>query len=108
VSWCLEEAGIPSTRSAASRSYLTWGVSIGRPILGAICVFRRGKDERFGHVGFAMYETSTHIGLLGGNQRNSVCVLEYPKADLLGIRMPPDDYWDPYTDESNETDSHLN
>lgn len=86
VSWCLEQANIPSTKNAWARSYLDWGVSVKNPVLGCIVVFTRSKNK--GHVAFFVSEDENRINVLGGNQNNRVCIQSYPKKDLLGYRMP--------------------
>lgn len=86
VSWCLEQANIPSTKNAWARSYLDWGVPVKTPVLGCIVVFTRSKNK--GHVAFFVSEDENRINVLGGNQNNRVCIQSYPKKDLLGYRMP--------------------
>lgn len=87
VSWVLEQAGVRSTRSAASRSYLKWGREIEHPIPGCIVVLRRGAPPS-GHVGFYVRSDGNRIVLLGGNQSNRVCEQSYPISDVIGYRMP--------------------
>src|SRR5437868_11136252 len=55
--WCagfvggvLESVGIKSSRSAAARSYLKWGVKLDEPVPGCIVVLERGAAN--GHVFF--------------------------------------------------------
>jgi uncharacterized protein (TIGR02594 family) len=86
VSWCLEEAGIKSTKNAWARSYLSWGVKIDKPVVGCVVVFSRGVNS--GHVAFYMGEGILGIQCLGGNQGNKVCISTYPKSRLLGYRLP--------------------
>lgn len=86
VSWCLEQAGIKSTKNAWARSYLKWGKAINKPVPGCIAVFSRGKGS--GHVAFFVKDNGLSISCLGGNQGNKVCITSYPKARLLGYRMP--------------------
>lgn len=112
VPWCaafvsaiLEWSGVPSTRSTAARSYVQWGVAIEKPILGCIVILSRGAPPA-AHVGFFMYETDTELFLLGGNQRDRVCVKEYKKIDLIGYRVPTEDYWSPEK-ESFETNPNY-
>ena len=85
VSWCLEQDGIVSARSARARDYLKWGVVLNNPIPGCIVVFSRNGG---GHVAFYVSETLGSILCLGGNQKNSVCFSEYPKAQVIGYRWP--------------------
>lgn len=102
--WCLEREGVPSPRSARARDFLTWGVSIGKPLLGCIVVLKRGNDPNQGHVGFLMHETLNGLAILGGNQKNQVCVVEFSRDLVIGYRMPDEDYWeDEYEDSSTDT-----
>lgn len=92
VNWCLQQAGYERTKSAVARSWLAWGQPISTPRRGCIVVFER--EKKFGHVGFYLEETATHIKVLGGNQQNAetkifeVSEKYYPKSDLLGYRIP--------------------
>jgi uncharacterized protein (TIGR02594 family) len=88
VCWCLETTGIKSTRSAAARSYLSWGKRINEPTVGCIVVFQRGNSSWQGHVGFVVGWDKTSITVLGGNQRDSVCIQKYPRSKVLGFRVP--------------------
>jgi uncharacterized protein (TIGR02594 family) len=100
--WCagfvggvLEECGIRSSRSAAARSYLRWGMVLPAPRLGCIVVFERGP--RFGHVGFvAGTSRAGHLMVLGGNQGDAVSIAPFARGRVLGFRWPateplPDD-----------------
>jgi uncharacterized protein (TIGR02594 family) len=92
--WCagfvggmLEMSGIKSSRSAAARSYLKWGVKIDRPVLGCIVVFERGP--RNGHVGFFVGKDSRgNLRILGGNQGDAVNVKSFDPARVIGYRWP--------------------
>jgi len=88
--WCLEQAGLASTDSPAARSFLKWGRAIDEPEPGCIAVFSRGDPDGWqGHVGFwTGVQNATHLEILGGNQSNAVTKAFYPKANLLGFRMP--------------------
>ena len=92
VNWCLEQTGYERTKNALARSWLSWGRAVTTPRRGCIVVFRR--DKIFGHVGFYLAETATHIKVLGGNQQNletkifEVSEKYYPKSELLGYRIP--------------------
>ena len=86
VCFCLESAGYKSTRNAWARSFVAWGSKLKEPKLGCIVVFKRGEDS--GHVGFFISESKLKIKVLGGNQKNSVCISEYNKSDLLTYRWP--------------------
>jgi uncharacterized protein (TIGR02594 family) len=93
VCWCLERCGIPSTRSAAARSWLDWGIPIDKGIQGAIVILSRGSNPAQGHVGFFWSEDLDQVYILGGNQDNKVSVKGYDKKRVLGYRVPEDDYW---------------
>lgn len=83
----LEECGIRSSRSAAARSYLRWGVNIHGPAVGAIVVFKRGAG---GHVGFVVgRDTRGNLMVLGGNQGDKVSIAPFDVNRVLGYRWPP-------------------
>jgi uncharacterized protein (TIGR02594 family) len=87
--YCMEMAGIPSTKNASARSWLEWGHEIKTPVVGCVVVFwRETKDSWKGHVGFFAGEKDGEILVLGGNQDNAVKIKGYPKSRLLGFRMP--------------------
>lgn len=88
VGWCLKEAGIKHTGSAAARSYLTWGYELKEPIEGCIVIMGRTANPLKGHVGFWIGESDLQVCVLGGNQSNSVCELMFPKGLILGYRWP--------------------
>jgi len=80
---------VKGSGSAMARSWLKWGREIKTPVKGCIVVFwRDSKTAATGHVAFYAGETNTHITVLGGNQKNSVCKTEYAKERLLGYRVP--------------------
>lgn len=92
VNWCMMQAGRDRTKSALARSWQGWGERINEPYVGCVVVFQRAVN--FGHVGFYLEETETHIKVLGGNQQNpqtgifEVSEKSYPKADFLEYRAP--------------------
>jgi hypothetical protein len=43
-----------------------------------------------GHIGIVFAQNSTHIGLVGGNQNNSVSEAWYPRSSFLGTRIAQD------------------
>lgn len=100
TAWCaafvgamLKRSGLPHTGKLNARSYLDWGnpVSMEDARPGDVVVFSRGNPNGWqGHVAFFDRQTKDHIYVLGGNQRNQVNVMAYPKARLLGIRRLPD------------------
>lgn len=84
VCFCLEAAGFPSTRSAAARSYESYGIP-GDGSHGDIAVFSRNGG---GHVGFVDHVTASSIYTLGGNQSDAVNVAAQSKSRLLCFRRP--------------------
>jgi uncharacterized protein (TIGR02594 family) len=90
VSWCLEQAGIKSTRSAWSRSYLEWGREPGPNDEWRGCVVILERGEYFGHVGFLDDWDDDRVRLLGGNQGDAVSYAWFPVERVLGYRVPKD------------------
>ena len=89
VCWCLEQAGVRSTRKANARSYLDWGRPVSFPSPGCVAVFVRGANPAQGHVGFVVgVEPNGDILLLGGNQGNQVSIKRQDRGHLLSLRMP--------------------
>lgn len=91
VCFCLEQAGIRSTRSAAASSYATWGEQC---MLKPGCIVVLGKADPdaggTGHVAFfeQWSEDKSMVLLLGGNQRNQVCVAPRPADRIVAARWP--------------------
>ena len=98
VSWCLEQAGYPSTRHGLAASYLSYGVELDEGRRGAIAVIRNRRKAarkrvgslRGNHVGFVTKKDDDHIWLLGGNQSNQVKVARFSLKtwELRGLRWP--------------------
>ena len=86
VNWCVTQAGLDGTRRKSARSWLRWGVQ-SLPTIGSVCVLWRVNPVGvYGHVGFYLGRTGNNVILLGGNQKNSVCVSTYPAARVLQNR----------------------
>ena len=91
--WCaafvgamLERVGIRSSRFESARSYLQWGQTLTRPLLGCIVVFTRDGG---GHVGFAVgRDAAGRLLVLGGNQGDAVNVRTFPVERVTGYRWP--------------------
>jgi uncharacterized protein (TIGR02594 family) len=90
-------AGLPRSRSLLARSWLGVGRPIGlqeaRPGWDVVVLRLVGRGqagpelrEAPGHVGFYAGHTPARIALLGGNQQNTVSVMRFPLARLLGLR----------------------
>lgn len=86
VGFCLENAGIVSSRFESAKSYLTWGRQLEHPAQGAIVVFTRDGG---GHVGFVVGRTkSGDLMVLGGNQGNEVNIRAFPVSRVSSYRWP--------------------
>lgn len=90
VCWVMECAGIPSTRSAAARSWAGWGQTIAKPRIGAIAVMERGTASWMGHVGFLLDADATKVYVLGGNQGDRVSIAAFQKSTVISYRWPVD------------------
>lgn len=75
-----------------ARSFLTWGerVDLENIQRGDIVVFNRGSEGWQGHVGFyigsAWVDGKQRLGILGGNQEDSVKYSFYDPDRVIGIR----------------------
>lgn len=90
VCWVMEGTDIASTRSAAARSWLTWGRGLTKPQLGCVVVFSRASADNpnAAHVAFYAGEQDGKILALGGNQANSVCIRAYDADRVRAYRWP--------------------
>lgn len=101
--WCayfhdamLLESGQAAIKSGSARAHLKWGTDVGlddsRWKIGDSLIFRRldrdGKDRGKGHITFLVKWNETTVWGLGGNQGDRVCIEEYPRRNLLGVRRP--------------------
>jgi len=89
VNWCMKQAGIKGTGSAAARSWLNWGVPIATPRAGCIVVFKRGAPPS-GHVAFCDHEDISNgiIRVVNGNMSDSVTISRLSVNGVLGYRWP--------------------
>lgn len=95
--WCaalvggvLEECGIRSTRSAAARSYLKWGIPLSGAARGAVVVFwRKSPTGPYGHVAFVVGKDAYgNIMVIGGNQGDRVSIAAFDPVRIIGYRWP--------------------
>jgi len=100
--WCaaflnaiLKRQGIPGSESVSeaplmARSFLKWGIGVDAPEYGDIMIFRRGTRGWQGHVaiylGTVERNGRTYYRMLGGNQNDSVNIMQYPASKLIAIR----------------------
>ena len=85
VNWCVTQAGLRGTNSAAARSWLDWGQVVDLPIEGDIVIFKRGNPPS-GHVAFFVKSSGDLVYVLGGNQSDQVKISAYKRGDVLGYR----------------------
>lgn len=98
VNWCITQAGLIGTNSAAAKSWLSWGKRIDYPVKGCVCVIQqkqKGSDPSTGsssgfHVGFWIRENFGRVYLLGGNQGDMVKESGFNlySYTILEYRMP--------------------
>jgi uncharacterized protein (TIGR02594 family) len=89
--WCglfaaiiAKRAGKPLPKNPLwARDWAKWGTST-QPELGCILVFARGDVS--GHVGLYVGEDNECFHVLGGNQRDCVCITRIPKSRILASR----------------------
>ncbi len=87
ANWCMAQAGIAGSGSAAARSWLAWGVPLAAPRRGCVVVLSRGAPPS-GHVGFLERLEDGLLFLLGGNQGDRVSIAAFRAGRLLGYRWP--------------------
>jgi len=87
VNWCIKQAGLKGTNSAAAISWMSWGVAVplsqGKP--GDIAVFSRTGGN---HVGFHLSHDNASIKILGGNQSDEVNIATFSLERFRGLRRP--------------------
>ena len=88
ANWCMRQAGLCGTDSAAARSWLAWGRLLPHPRTGCVVVLRGGANPAQGHVAFYIAYRGAFLDLLGGDQGDQVSVYAYPTRLLLGYRWP--------------------
>jgi len=89
VNFCMEEAGIRGSDSAAARSWENWGKKLDKPNIGCVVVLERpAGGPNAGHVGFYVGEKDNEIHLLGGNQGNKVCIAPFKNTRVITYRKP--------------------
>jgi uncharacterized protein (TIGR02594 family) len=94
VPWCgaflaevMKEIGyfIPPQPYRA-KSWLEWGVPVTHAMHGAVVVFARVGGA---HVGICVGKNKDGtINVLGGNQKDSVCIESFPLTNVIGFRAP--------------------
>ncbi|MEY4415320.1 MAG: hypothetical protein RIQ53_2613 [Pseudomonadota bacterium] len=91
--WCggamrrwVEACGLqPPAEAYRAKSWATWGQACGL-VRGAVLVFDRQGGQ---HVGILhSIGTDGRLNVLGGNQRDSVCLLPFGRDRLIATRWP--------------------
>ena len=87
VGYCLRECQCePPQAWYRARAYLDWGHVQPVPAVGSVVVFERTGG---GHVGFVVGRTySGNLAVLGGNQKDSVCISSFDRSRVIGYRWP--------------------
>jgi uncharacterized protein (TIGR02594 family) len=93
VGWCLQEAGLASSRSAAAASYAFWGEPVAAVAGSVIVIYNAAVANSSltasgNHVGFLVKATTGAFEILGGNQNNEVNVSRFLRSawSLRGCR----------------------
>lgn len=91
LNWCFEQAGLLGTQSAAAASWCEWGQPC-HVHEDAVVVFGKHDPDAkgTGHVALVDHldDDGEHVWVLGGNQRNSVCVARRRISDIVACRWP--------------------
>lgn len=89
INWVMEQSGLLLTRSAAARSWLTWGIPLAGPEWGAVAILSRPPNPASGHVGLVEGIVGVdRVAILGGNQGNAVSVAVFSRSRVLAYRWP--------------------
>lgn len=100
--WCSDYVNwsflpeVVGTRSAAAKSWLSWGEELDRFALGCVLVLFNPRMSRSSltfsgyHVAFGIHEDERGWLALGGNQGNQVSIAHFARArwELRGRRWP--------------------
>ncbi len=87
ANWVAKTTGYEYSGKLTARSWLRVGESQSTPRLGDVVVlWRESPDSWKGHVGFFVKATRHYVYVLGGNQRNMVCIKAYPKHRVLDYK----------------------
>jgi uncharacterized protein (TIGR02594 family) len=81
VNWCFVKDGLEGSNSARAKDWMKWGKHIEKPYVGCVAVFEH-------HVGFFLGLSGSNITILGGNQDDRVCIMNWRDRTFLGYRAP--------------------
>ena len=87
---CMQECGLPYPLAAyRAKSWLSWGVPILTPVVGAVAIIARDGGA---HVAIVEgVDSRGRVALYGGNQGDKVCRAYFDLSDparVLGYRIP--------------------
>lgn len=92
VNWCLKQAGLTGTNSAAASSWMHWGQMLPEPRLGCLasCNARPRATPRplMWASGWGARPGPGQLNLLGGNQHDSVRLSVFPLEQVKDFRWP--------------------
>lgn len=90
VGYCLEAAGVRSTRNKAASSYLAYGDRLAAFRFGCVCVFGKADVDAkgTGHVFFGLGVSSDVIYGVGGNQGDRVSIATRKLSTLEAMVYP--------------------
>ncbi len=87
VNWVAKKAGLQFSGKLEDKSWLSVGESTHYPSWGDIVVLWKDSPlSKEGYVGIFVKETRRYVYILGGDQRNKVCIKAYPKSRVLDYR----------------------
>ena len=85
VGLCVKRAGLNGINSPLwAKAWAHWGIPQKNAMLGDILVFDRAGGG--GHVGIYVGEDKDAFHVIGGNQRDSVCITRILKNRIFAIR----------------------
>lgn len=85
VGLCVKRAGLNPVKTPLwAKAWAEWGIGQKTAMLGDILVFDRAGGG--GHVGLYVGEDAECFHVMGGNQRDSVCIARILKSRIFAIR----------------------
>ncbi len=85
VGLCIKRAGLNGIKTPLwAKAWAEWGVGQKVAMLGDVLVFDRTGGG--GHVGIYVGEDADCFHVIGGNQRDSVCIARILKSRIFAVR----------------------
>jgi uncharacterized protein (TIGR02594 family) len=83
---CAKRSGYtPPKDFLGAKYWVNFGVKSLKPALGDVLVFTRNGGN---HVAMYISEDAANFQILGGNQSDTVKIINYPKSSLIAARTP--------------------